>query len=68
MLFIIHVYIDYVFYFGIETTCCYSYAKIVTTKSCMLLNLCLSLLSLMIPMLHLLSTTRTYACLFLLFG
>ena len=33
MLFIIHVYIDHVFYFRIETTCCYSYAKIVTTKS-----------------------------------
>jgi len=40
MLFIVHVYIDHVFYFGIETTCCYSYAKIVTTKSWMLLNLC----------------------------
>ena len=33
MLFIIHAYIDHVFYFGIETTCCYSYAKIVTIKS-----------------------------------
>ena len=40
MLFIIHVYIDRVFYFGIEPTCCYSYAKIVTIKSSMLLNLC----------------------------
>ena len=33
MLFIIHIYIDHVFYFVIETTCCYSYVKIVTTKS-----------------------------------
>ena len=31
MLFIIHVYIDNVFCFGIATTCCYSYAKIVST-------------------------------------
>ena len=38
ILFIIHVYIDRVFYFGIKTTCYYSYAKIVTTR--MLLNMC----------------------------
>jgi len=33
MLFIIYVYIDHVFYYGIKTTCYYSYAKIVTIKS-----------------------------------
>ena len=40
MLFFIHVYVDHVCYIGIETTYCYSYAKIVITKSWMLLNLC----------------------------
>ena len=58
MLYIILVYIDHVFCFGIKTTCYYSYAKIMTTKSWMLLNMCLAL-SLMNPMLHFLSTTRT---------